>query len=333
MRALVWDGTLRYEPDYPDPVPRADEALIRVHMAGICNTDLEITRGYKGFQGILGHEFVGEVVTAPDPTWVGKRVVGEINITCGRCYYCTHGMPTHCERRSALGIFGHDGAFAEYLTLPLRNLHPVPPSVPDHVAVFTEPLAAALEVLEQVHVRPSDSVVVVGDGKLGLLIAQVMALTGATVTLAGRHPERLALAETWGLRSVLVPRGEPFTPPRLPSAHGKGDVVVECTGTGEGFAVARSFVRPRGTMVLKSTYHGLAQVDLTSVVVDEVHLVGTRCGPFPPALRLLQEGRVDVESLVERVFPLEQGVDAFTYARGRLKVLLRMGEPTAAHDR
>ncbi len=322
MKALVLTEQLTFRPDYPDPVPTDGEALIRVRLAGICNTDLEIVRGYKGFHGVLGHEFVGDVVAAPAAEWVGQRVVGEINITCGTCYYCTHGMPTHCEHRSALGIFGHDGAFAEYLTLPVQNLHLVPASLPDEVAVFTEPLAAALEIREQIHLRPTDYVAVVGDGKLGLLVAQVLHLTGADVTVIGHHPQRLELVQRWGMRGIYL-SSDRDGGVSLPSPHGKADVVVDCTGTPEGFATARALVRPRGTFVVKSTYHGTLNVDMTSLVVDEVQVIGSRCGPFAPALRLLEEGRIDVVSLIETEFPLEQGVEAFTYAQGRLKVLLR----------
>ncbi len=323
MNALVFDGSLRFVADYPTPRPEPGDALVRVRLAGICNTDLEITRGYKGFHGVLGHEFVGTVEAAEDTAWVGRRVVGEINITCGECAYCTGGMPTHCTRRKALGIFGHDGAFAEYLTLPVRNLHPVPDTLSDEEAVFTEPLAAALEVLEMVDIRPADHVAVVGDGKLGLLVAQVMHLVGAHVTVVGRHEERLAWMARLGMSTHHIPRGAPSTLPTIPSPFGKADVVVDCTGSPQGFATARALVRSRGTLVMKSTYHGRLEVDMTSLVVDEVRVVGTRCGPFEPALRLLAEGRVEVLPLIETTYPLAEGPAAFEHARGRLKVLLR----------
>jgi threonine dehydrogenase-like Zn-dependent dehydrogenase len=319
MRALFLDRKtgVRFVPDYPTPEPGADEALIRVVRAGICNTDLELIRGYYGYQGVLGHEFVGVVEESPDPSWVGRRVVGEINITCGKCDMCRRGMPTHCRNRTVLGILGKDGSFADYVTLPLRNLHAVPDSIPDEVAAFTEPLAAALEILEQVNVAPGERVVVVGAGKLGLLIAQVLAKAGADLTVGIRTPRRnRTLLQQWGIdvRSVdRIPRG-------------MADKVVDATGTPEGFALARSFVRPRGTLVLKSTYHGKMQVDMTSVVVDEITIVGSRCGPFHKALDWLKRGDVDVLSMLDAVFPLERGVEALEMAArpGTLKVALEV---------
>lgn len=315
MRALVYDGQLGLADDYPQPIPAPGEALIRVQLAGICNTDLEITRGYMGFHGVLGHEFVGIVERSPDPSWVGQRVVGEINCYCGACPTCLAGRPTHCPQRTTLGIGGRDGALAEYCVLPLRNLHRVPDNVADAQAVFTEPLAAALEILEQVHIRPTQRVIVLGDGKLGLLVTQVMRLTGCELLVVGRHSDKLAILEHRGI------------PTRLVSAEAKlaADVVIDCTGQAEGFISARAMVRPRGTLVLKSTFHGLNEVNLTSIVVDEVTLVGSRCGPFPPALRLLAMGLVDVEPLIVATYPLEQGLAAFDHARSRgaLKVLVR----------
>lgn len=318
MHALVYDGeTLQVREDYPRPVPPPGEALVRVRLAGICNTDLEIVRGYMGFRGVLGHEFVGVVEECTDPNLVGRRVVGEINAYCGDCAFCRAGMPTHCPHRRTLGIMGRDGAFAEYLTLPVRNLHVVPDTISDEEAVFTEPLAAALEILEQVHLRPTDRVVVLGDGKLGLLVAQALALTGCDLLAVGRHREKLAVLARRGIPTALESEVEGLT----------ADAVVECTGRPEGFAAARRILRPRGTLVLKSTYHGRVEADLTGLVVDEITLVGSRCGPFPPALRLLQRGWVDVRALVSATYPLAQGVEAFARAAepGALKVLLRVG--------
>jgi len=315
MKALYYDGErLRYVQHYPDPLPTPGEALVRVRLAGVCNTDLEVLRGYADFQGILGHEFVGVVEACEDASWVGQRVVGEINISCGECALCQRGLPTHCLQRKVLGIRGRDGAFAERLVLPLRNLHRVPPSVPDDRAVFVEPLAAALEVLEQVHIGPRDRAVVLGDGKLGLLVVQVLRLTGCDLGLVGHHPEHLALAARWGVRTWL----EEDALPTL------ADVVVECTGSPGGFARARSLLRPRGTLVLKSTYAGRVEADLSSLVVDEITLVGSRCGPFSAALRLLERGLVEVAPLVSHIFPLEEGVQALEAARrpGVLKVLI-----------
>ena len=318
MQALVYDGeVLQLREDYPRPVPPPGEALVRVRLAGICNTDLEIVRGYMGFRGVLGHEFVGTVEEAEDRSLIGQRVVGEINAYCGECPTCRAGRPTHCPHRTTLGIWGRDGAFAEYLTLPVRNLHVVPDGISDEEAVFTEPLAAALEILEQVHLRPTDRVVVLGDGKLGLLVAQALALMGCDLLTVGRHREKLAILARRGIPTALEAEAEGLA----------ADVVVECTGRPEGFAAARRILRPRGTLVLKSTYHGYVEADLTGLVVDEITLVGSRCGPFPPALRLLQRGLVDVQPLISAVYPLDRGMEAFARAAepGVLKVLLQVG--------
>ncbi len=318
MQALVYDGeVLQLREDYPRPVPPPGEALVRVRLAGICNTDLEIVRGYMGFRGVLGHEFVGTVEEAEDRSLIGQRVVGEINAYCGECPTCRAGRPTHCPHRTTLGIWGRDGAFAEYLTLPVRNLHTVPDAISDEEAVFTEPLAAALEILEQVHLRPTDRVVVLGDGKLGLLVAQVLALMGCDLLAVGRHREKLAILARRGIPTLLEAEAEGLA----------ADVVVECTGRPEGFAAARRILRPRGMLVLKSTYHGGVEADLTGLVVDEITLVGSRCGPFPPALRLLQRGLVDVQPLISAVYPLDRGMEAFARAAepGVLKVLLQVG--------
>jgi len=315
MKALEFTDALRLRQDYPQPTPRPREALVKVRLAGICNTDLEILHGYMGFQGVLGHEFVGVVEAGSDPAWVGRRVVGEINCACGECPTCRAGRPSHCPERTTIGIGGRDGALAEYVLVPLANLHAVPPSVPDRQAVFAEPLAAALEILEQVHIRPTERVLVLGDGKLGLLAAQVLGLVGCDLLALGRHPEKLSILARRGIpvQSVDAPLPEP------------ADVVVDCTGNAAGFATARRLVRPRGRLVLKSTFHGDNTVSLTSLVVDEVTLVGSRCGPFPPALRLLERGMVDVESMIECEYPIEEGVTAFARAAqpGALKVLVR----------
>jgi threonine dehydrogenase-like Zn-dependent dehydrogenase len=315
MRALLLDNGLQILGDYPTPEPAPGEALVRVRMAGICNTDLELAAGYRQFRGVPGHEFVGEIERAPGAeTWEGRRVVGEINAACGECPTCRAGRPTHCPHRTTLGIAGRGGAFAEYLTLPVRNLHPVPASIPDEIAVFTEPLAAACEILEQVHVRPTDRAVVLGDGKLGLLCAQVLALTGCDLTAIGHHAEKLNILAQRGIRTTLD--GD--------SLAGSADLVVEATGHAGGYAAARRLVRPRGTIVLKSTYHGSIDADLTAVAVDEVTLVGSRCGPFGPALRLLEQRLVDVIQLIQARYPLVDAVAAFEHAArpGTLKVLV-----------
>jgi alcohol dehydrogenase len=314
MRALVYDGQLRLVEDYPRPEPPLGEALVRVRLAGICNTDLEIVHGYMGFRGVLGHEFVGVVEECADGSLVGQRVVGEINCYCGECPTCRAGAPTHCPNRTTLGIGGRDGAFADYLTLPVANLHPVPEAVSDKAAVFVEPLAAALEILEQVQIKPTDRVVVLGDGKLGLLVAQVLGLTGCDLVVGGRHEEKLAILQRRGIDARLADE--------LPTE--KADVAVDCTGHPSGFAAARGLVKSRGTLVLKSTFHGGVEVNLSMLVVDEITLVGSRCGPFAPALRLLERGLVDVESLVSATYPLGKGLAAFEEAqkKGALKVLL-----------
>ena len=316
MRALVCDHGLRYAPAYPEPALPSGEALVRVRLAGICNTDLELVRGYMGFQGVLGHEFVGEVVQVPDPAWLGKRVVGDINAACYACETCRAGRHTHCPHRTTLGIFRRDGAFADFLRLPLPNLYPVPDVVTDEQAVFIEPLAAACEILEQVTIRPTDRVVVLGDGKLGLLVAAVLRLTGADLRLVGRHPPKLAIAAAWG---VAAQNGADDLP------AGWADVVVECTGSSTGFALARKLLRPRGTLVLKSTYHGDLPVDMSALVVDEITLIGSRCGPFAPALRLLESGLVDPTPLISDQYALSDGEAAFAraVAPGVLKVLLK----------
>jgi threonine dehydrogenase-like Zn-dependent dehydrogenase len=296
---------------------------VRVRVAGICATDLALVAGYKGgYRGVLGHEFAGEVVAAPGAErWVGQRVVGEINIGCGVCGLCRRGLHKHCRQRQSLGIIGRDGALADYLALPVANLHTVPDGVTDEQAVFVEPLAAALEILEQVQVTPAARVVVVGDGRLGQLIAQVLALTGCDLTVLGRHPAKLAiLAAHQAGRPRLA---EPAVLDEL--AQEPADLVVEATGALAGFATARRLVRPGGTLVLKSTFAGgLPDFDSSGLVVDEIHLVGSRCGPFAPALRLLAGGRVQVTPLIQARFPLGDAATALAFAGGRgvLKVLV-----------
>ncbi len=314
MKALVYDGELKLVEDRPRPVPPPGEALVRVRLAGICHTDLEIVRGYMGFRGILGHEFVGVVEECEDRRLVGRRVVGEINCYCGQCPTCLGGAPAHCPDRTTLGIWGRDGAMAEYLILPVVNLHPVPDSLSDEVAVFVEPLAAALEILEQVHVRPTERVIVLGDGKLGLLAAQALRLVGCDLTTVGRHEARLDILRQQGIDARLAEERQGI----------KADVVVDCTGQPDGFEAARRMLKPRGRFVLKSTFHGSVEVNLSSLVVDEVTLVGSRCGPFAPALRLLERQLIAVEPLISAVYPLEKGLEAFRQAQTRevLKVLL-----------
>lgn len=287
---------------------------MRVLVAGICNTDIELTRGYYPYRGILGHEFVG-VVESAGPLQ-GQRVCGEINAVCGRCDQCRNGRSTHCENRTVLGIVNRDGAFAQYLALPYDNLHAVPHAVPDDEAVFTEPLAAALEILQQVHLHPTDQVAVIGDGKLGLLCAQVVALSGSRVLAIGKHPGKLAILAARNIRTALISA--------LPVM--RADVVVECTGSPAGFELARQLLRPRGTLVLKSTYAGSLTLDMSRIVVDELTLVGSRCGPFVPALDGLARRQVEVRSLIHARYPLTDAVTAMEHAQrpGVLKILLDM---------
>lgn len=315
MKGVWLEGRrLRLRDDLPPPEPPPGEALVRVLAAGICNTDLELLRGYYPYTGVLGHEFAGEVVS--DGGLAGKRVVGEINAVCGDCPACRAGRRSHCERRTVLGIVNRHGAFAEYLMLPVVNLHVIPDSIATEVAVFTEPLAAALEIQEQVVIDPRMRVLVVGDGKLGQLVAQTLALTGCELLVSGRHAAKLDLLRRRGIGTVA---------PEVITA-GAFDVAVECTGNPEGFAVAQRALRPRGTLVMKSTYADRLTLDASAVVVNELTLVGSRCGPFPKALALLAAGSVDVLSLVSARYPLELALDAFDHAQrpGTLKVLLDM---------
>lgn len=299
----------------PIPEPPPGEALVRVLRAGICNTDLELLRGYYPYRGILGHEFVGIVEQGPADL-VNKRVVGEINAACGQCRFCLSEQPTHCENRTVLGIVNRNGAFAEYLTLPIANLHPVPDSVSTDAATFTEPVAAALEIQQQVPISPEEKVLVVGDGKLGQLVAQTIALTGCELLVIGRHREKLGNLEDRGIKTGFADavKDRYF------------DISIECTGNPEGFAIARRALRPRGTLVLKSTYAGALTFDASALVVDEITLIGSRCGPFKPALQLLAQNQVDVKHLIHTRYPLDEGLVAFEKAQspGVLKVLLEI---------
>ncbi|MEY3869494.1 MAG: hypothetical protein RLZZ338_3385 [Cyanobacteriota bacterium] len=309
------NNQLELRDNLPLPIPPEGEALVRVLRAGICNTDLELIKGYYPYKGILGHEFVGVVEAGPE-SLLNQRVVGEINASCGECRFCRRRQPTHCENRTVLGIVNRDGAFAQYLTLPVGNLHRVPDRVSTDVATFTEPIAAALEIQEQVRVHPDDKVLVVGDGKLGQLIAQTLALTGCDLLAIGHHPEKLALLEARGIKVGY---------PDVVQARAF-DLSVECTGNPEGFRVACAALRPRGILVLKSTYAGLLTFDASSLVVDEITLMGSRCGPFAPALELLAQNQVNVNPLIQKSYPLTEGLKAFEDAkqRGALKILLDM---------
>lgn len=333
MRAFTVSRGKLARASKPLPPLRKRWALIRVRLAGICNTDIEILRGYHGFRGTPGHEFVGEVaeIAGVSPRerrrWLGRRVTGEINVSCsayGRkplCDFCRRGLRTHCSRRTVLGIVAHDGAFAEYLALPLENLHLVPDSVPDEHAVFTEPLAAACQILDQLDVRKFREAAVLGDGKLAQLIALVLRAAGLCVTLFGKHAAKLALAKRAGIPTRHV-RGDASDLNRVARQY---RLVVEATGSPTGLALAQRLTEPRGTLLLKSTFHGAAPVETWPIVVKEITVVGSRCGPFAMATSLLKSRKVDPSPLISRTFALDEAPRAIQYARkpGVLKVLLK----------
>jgi threonine dehydrogenase-like Zn-dependent dehydrogenase len=309
------NNQLQLRTNIPIPEPSPGEALVRVLRAGICNTDLELIKGYYPYTGIIGHEFVGIVEQGPQQL-INQRVVGEINAACGTCRFCRRGQPTHCENRTVLGIVNRNGAFAEYLSLPIENLHLVPENVSTAAATFTEPIAAALEIQQQIQICKDDRVLVVGDGKLGQLIAQTIALTGCELLVIGRHKEKLTNLAAKGIKTGLA---DSVTDRYF-------DISVDCTGNPEGFNIARRALRPRGTLILKSTYAGNLSLDASSLVVDEITLIGSRCGPFVPALELLATGKIDIQYLIDSYYPLYQGLEAFEKAKtkGVLKVLLEM---------
>lgn len=314
MQALWLENQqLQLKTDLPMPEVPAGEALVRVLRAGICNTDLELVRGYYPYRGIPGHEFVGIVAAGPTE-WLNQRVVGEINATCGHCRACMQGYATHCENRTVLGIVNRHGAFAEYLTLPTQNLHRVPESVATEAATFTEPIAAALEIQEQIPIQPSSRVLVVGDGKLGQLIAQTLALTGCDLLVIGRHAHKLSNLEA---RGIAVGFADQVTDRQF-------DIAVDCTGNPAGFDLARRALRPRGTLVLKSTYAGKLTLDASALVVDEITVLGSRCGPFAPALELLATDQIDVNNLIQAQYPLSEAIEAFAHAQrpGTQKILI-----------
>jgi alcohol dehydrogenase len=318
MRGVIYDKSLHFNSRLPEPAERDGDTLLKIRLAGICATDLEIVKGYMNFRGVLGHEFVAEVIDSPRKDLIGQRVVGEINCVCGKCDLCLSGLSNHCRNRTVLGILNHDGAFAEFARLPAANLHLVPKTIDDDAAVFVEPLAAAHQVLKQITLDGRKWVTVLGDGRLGLLVAQVLRNVDCPVRMIGKHPEKLALCEKWQIRSRavsdIVPRHDQ-------------DVVVDCTGSANGFELAMQMVRPRGTIVLKSTVAAGKALNLAPVVIDEINVIGSRCGPFREAIRSLAEKSVDVLSLINRRMKLEQGVEAMDLAArpGILKVLLNIG--------
>jgi threonine dehydrogenase-like Zn-dependent dehydrogenase len=313
MRALYFDGDDARVTDVPLPEPSEDNAVVRVSIAGICNTDLEIVKGYMGFRGILGHEFVGVVDEGPSE-WLGQRVVSEINFACQRCPMCQENLQRHCPSRRVMGILDADGAFAERVRVPVANLHIVPENVSDEAAVFTEPLASAFEILSQVEVEPGGDCLVLGDGKLGLLVAQALDAAGAGVLAVGNHPEKLAILAERGIETV---EARDWTPEPMP-------LVVEATGSAEGFARALAATRPRGTLVLKSTVAERRAIDLAPLVINEIQVIGSRCGPFPPALGALESDAVDVRSLISERVGLRDADDALRRANGPniIKILI-----------
>ncbi|MFQ8703725.1 MAG: MDR/zinc-dependent alcohol dehydrogenase-like family protein [Eisenbergiella sp.] len=286
MKGIYYDGKdALYRENLPMPVCGANESLVKIHLAAVCNTDKEVRKGYKpDFTGVMGHEFVGEGVDSPDKSWMGKRVVGELNAACGKCIYCRTGRPTHCSFRRVLGMTDKDGCFAEYMTIDTSLLHEVPAELPDEIAIFTEPLAAALEILTQVHISPAKNAAVLGDGRLALMTAQVLALTGVDLTVVGRHPEKLELFK-------------PFAKVTQQGEKEGYEYVVECTGSPTGLPTALELVRKKGTIILKSTYAGNISIDMSQVAVNEITITGSRCGPFEPALKLLKEEKVKLPAI------------------------------------
>jgi len=309
---VVLDEGVHLHADRPEPTALDDEVIVRVSCAGICETDLQLVKGYMGFRGVLGHEFVGVAQSGP---FVGRRVVGEINCSCGRCDMCERGLRSHCLHRTVLGILNHDGAFADLIAVPQRNLHLVPDSMSDDVAVFTEPVAAALQIPAQLAVKRTDRIIVLGDGRLGNLCAQVLAGLSDHVLVVGKHKEKLALLGALGIATAtLADIG----------AERSADIVVDVTGSETGIPAAMTLVRPRGTIVLKTTIAGTQTLSWARFVIDEVTLMGSRCGPFDQAIDALANGRVSVSAMISRRFSLSEGIDALEYARTRpvLKVLL-----------
>lgn len=313
MKGLYFDGTLKYSEELEKPIRQNGEALIKVTVAAVCNTDKEIIKGYKGFKGILGHEFVGIVEEADDKALIGKRVTGDINIGCGTCAYCKVGLNNHCETRKVLGIYNKNGAFADYITLPIENLFVVPENLSDYEAVFAEILAAAVEITELNHITPASSVAIIGDGKLGRMIAQVIALTGCELTVIGRFKDNLALLSPIANTKIVqdVPDEKLY------------DFVIDCTGNKEGLLKAQKIVKPLGTIILKSTYHGKAEFNPSDWVVNEVTIKGSRCGPTGAALRLMSKGFVKLDYLFDKVYSLKDYTEAFD-SKNRLKAIFDM---------
>ena len=321
MKAVVFDNGLKLDNNYPKPSPQKGEALIRVKLAGICNTDYEITKGYMGYKGILGHEFVGivEEVHGADSSWVGKRVVAEISWGCNdpNCEWCAKKNYRHCPNRHTIGIWKKDGCFAEYITLPVNILFEVPENVPDEQAVFVEPLAAACEITEQLHIEPMKKVLVLGDGKLGLTTALALHAFNLDVLLVGKHQNKLDIASAQGVKTMLL---SSFTPEK------KYDVVVEATGTASGFETSMSLTKPRGVLVLKSTVATGKELNLAPIVIDEITVLGSRCGQFPPALRLLENNRINFAPFISGIYSINDAIEGFeaNKLKDTLKILIKM---------
>ncbi|MBN2385182.1 alcohol dehydrogenase catalytic domain-containing protein [bacterium] len=318
MKALLFDGSNVYlDNDYPLPRRQKGEVLVRIERAGICDTDLQIVAGYMAYRGVLGHECVGRVEQADDPSLIDARVVAEINTGCGHCSWCLRAEPEHCPERTVLGIQGRDGVMAEYAVLNQSTLKLVPENVSSEQAVFTEPLAAALEITQRIHIRPTDRVLIMGDGKLGGLITQVLGLVGCNLTVLGRHRHKLEALKAL-CSSITISQSASAL------LNSRFDVVIEATGRAEGLDQAISFTRPRGSLVLKSTVARRPLIDLNRIVIDEINLIGSRCGPFDPALRLLESGLIQTSVLVEAIVPLTHGVEAFQKAQqqGSRKIIL-----------
>lgn len=320
MKALIFDEGLKFVENYKEPVLKAGEALIKTTYAGVCNTDEEITKGYMGYKGVLGHEFTGvveKVFDKENEKWLGKRVVGEINAGCKNCSWCAKGLERHCPNRGTLGIWQKEGCFSEYFTLPVSNLLEIPDNVKDEEAVFIEPLAAAYEILEQVHIEPTHKVALLGDGKLGLSIALVLGALNIDITHIGKHQNKLDISAAAGNKTMFLENAK--------GLEQSFDIVIEATGSKGGFETSLSLVKPRGILVLKSTIAAKEGLNLAPVVINEITVVGSRCGQFAPVMRLLGKGAIDVKPLITKVVPFNQGIEAFELNRQKdtLKVILK----------
>jgi len=320
MKALVYDDGLKFVEDYKNPVLKAGEALIKTTLMGICNTDEEITKGYMGYKGVLGHEFTGvvsDVFNGADKGWIGKRVVGEINAGCKKCVWCASGLERHCPNRGTLGIWQKEGCFSEYFTLPVSNLLEIPEGVEDEEAVFVEPLAAAYEIIEQVHIKPTDRVALLGDGKLGLSIALVLGALNIDLYHIGKHQNKLDISKNAGNKTILLSD--------IKGLEGFFDIVIEATGSVGGFETSLALTKPRGTLVLKSTIAAREGLNLAPVVINEITVIGSRCGQFAPVIRLLEKKAIDVKPLISKILPFEDALEGFNLNRQKdtLKVILR----------